>query len=299
MRPRTRIAVLAASVAAAGGITYASAPVPCACNTPSYHPTVHVTSPANSSTVFGSTVAVAATASGPRSITSVQFKLDGSNLGAADTTSPYGITWDTTSTSNAAHTIAAVVTDSSSDTASDSVSVTVANGGGGGSANRFVSTTGTDTGSCTSSGSPCLTLNYAYTKSVQGDTIQMACGTYVGQTILRDATKDSDTSYITVVPASAGCVTVGFQTTLTSGFSTGATSFTAASSTGFQTGTNIVIGAWTVKCSTISSGNFSGCTGTTSGYDYTAGGQIYQGQLIVAGSSLNRVVIGVAFHVPV
>ncbi len=215
MRARTRLAVVAATVAAASGVTYQFGPVGCACNTPSYHPTIDITAPLDASTVSGS-VAVTASASGPRPISNVQFKLDGSNLGAADTTAPYGVTWNSTGSTNAFHTVSAVVTDNSSDTATDSVSVSVSNGGGGpGTPNRFVSTTGTDTGTCSSAGSPCLTLNYAYTKSVQGDIIQMACGTYPGQTVAHDATKDADTSYITVQPASAGCATVGFQTTLT------------------------------------------------------------------------------------
>jgi hypothetical protein len=45
---------------------------------------------------------------------------------------------------------------------------------------RFISPTGTDAGSCTSSGSPCLTFSYAMAAArlVAGDTLYLANGTY-------------------------------------------------------------------------------------------------------------------------
>ena len=45
---------------------------------------------------MGGTVNVTANASDDTAVTGVQFKLDGANLGAEDTTSPYSVTWDTT-----------------------------------------------------------------------------------------------------------------------------------------------------------------------------------------------------------
>jgi outer membrane protein assembly factor BamB len=85
---------------------------------------VSITSPAAGSTVSG-TVNVAATAAGA---VGVQFKLDGANLGAEDTTSPFSTAWDTTAVANGTHTLTAVARDGSGVTVtSASVSVTVSN----------------------------------------------------------------------------------------------------------------------------------------------------------------------------
>ena len=58
---------------------------------------VTITSPTSGSTVSGST-AVTADVSiiGALTVSGVQFKLDGTNLGAEDTTAPYLIPWNTT-----------------------------------------------------------------------------------------------------------------------------------------------------------------------------------------------------------
>jgi hypothetical protein len=61
-------------------------------------------------------------------VAGVQFKLDGSNLGAEDTSSPYSVSWNTTTTSNGSHTLTAVARDSLGVLwYSDPVSVTVSN----------------------------------------------------------------------------------------------------------------------------------------------------------------------------
>jgi hypothetical protein len=80
------------------------------------NPTVSMTAPANNATVSGSNT-VSATASDNVGVVGVQFKLDGSNLGAEDTTSPYSINWDTTLTSNGAHQLTAVARDAAGNTA--------------------------------------------------------------------------------------------------------------------------------------------------------------------------------------
>ena len=94
-------------------------------------PTVAITAPAAGATVSGSSVAISATATPGtgQTVASVQFKVDGNNQGAADTTSPYGITLDSTKLSNGQHTITAVVTDSANNTANATpVTITVNNG---------------------------------------------------------------------------------------------------------------------------------------------------------------------------
>jgi hypothetical protein len=90
-------------------------------------PTVSVTAPAAGATVSG-TVTVTANASDNVAVAGVQFKLDGVNLGAEDTTSPYSVSWDTTTATNASHTLTAVARDTSSNTTtSATVAVTVNN----------------------------------------------------------------------------------------------------------------------------------------------------------------------------
>ncbi|MDD5267874.1 MAG: DUF1929 domain-containing protein [Methylococcales bacterium] len=72
------------------------------------NPTVSISAPANGATVAGAAVAVTASASDNVGVSGVQFKLDGNNLGAEDTASPYGITWNSTTATDGAHTLTAV-----------------------------------------------------------------------------------------------------------------------------------------------------------------------------------------------
>lgn len=91
-------------------------------------PTVSISAP--SAGVVSKSVTVTATAgtTAPATISSVQFKLDGVNLQSAITSSPYTITWDTTTATNAPHTLTAVVTDNYTNTTTSSdVSVIVDN----------------------------------------------------------------------------------------------------------------------------------------------------------------------------
>jgi parallel beta-helix repeat protein len=90
-------------------------------------PTVSVTAPANNATVSGPQT-VTANAADAVAVTSVQFKLDGNNLGSADTTAPYSANWDTTTASNGSHSITAVATNQAAlTTTSSAVAVTVSN----------------------------------------------------------------------------------------------------------------------------------------------------------------------------
>jgi hypothetical protein len=87
--------------------------------------TVSLSAPTNNATVSGATTAVSATASS--GTTSVQFKLDGANLGAADTAAPYTSTWDTTKVANGAHTLSAVASNGTGTATATNVNVTVNN----------------------------------------------------------------------------------------------------------------------------------------------------------------------------
>ena len=91
-------------------------------------PTVSVTAPANGATVSGANVTVSADASDNDGVVGVQFKLDGANLGAEDTASPYSVTWDTTTAGNGSHSLTAVARDAAGNiTTSATVNVTVNN----------------------------------------------------------------------------------------------------------------------------------------------------------------------------
>src|SRR5438309_6759341 len=90
---------------------------------------VTVTSPASGSTVSGTVpVTASVTSVGALTVRGVQFRLDGSNLGAEDTTAPYSVPWDTTTAGNGSHTLTAVARDSLGVLwTSDPVTVTVFN----------------------------------------------------------------------------------------------------------------------------------------------------------------------------
>ncbi|HTR37098.1 MAG TPA: LamG-like jellyroll fold domain-containing protein [Bryobacteraceae bacterium] len=95
-------------------------------------PTVSITQPSPNSMLSGTqTVSATASASSGLSIASVQFQLDGNNLGSAVTAAPYNVAWDTSSTLNGSHTLTAIAKDSSgSMTTSAGVMVTVSNPAG-------------------------------------------------------------------------------------------------------------------------------------------------------------------------
>jgi hypothetical protein len=113
---------------AAGNTTTSSGVVVTVNNPPdTTPPTVSISSPTAGATVSGS-VTVSANASDNAAVAGVQFKLDGANLQAEDTSSPYSVNWDTTSTSNGSHTLTAVARDGAGNTTTSTpVSVTVTN----------------------------------------------------------------------------------------------------------------------------------------------------------------------------
>ena len=87
-----------------------------------------MTAPAAGSTVSGTAVVVSAAAADNGTVAGVQFKLDGANLGAEDTATPYSITWSSTSASNGPHTLTAVARDAAGNTATaTTITVTVSN----------------------------------------------------------------------------------------------------------------------------------------------------------------------------
>src|SRR5207248_2484958 len=108
------------------GNTTTSAAVSVTVNNDTTAPTVSITAPAAGSTVSGS-VPVSANASDNVAVVGVQFKVDGANLGAEDTASPFSITWNTTAVANGPHTLSAIARDGAGNTAASAVSVMVNN----------------------------------------------------------------------------------------------------------------------------------------------------------------------------
>jgi fibronectin type 3 domain-containing protein len=116
---------------AGGNVSESSNPLtvttPAADTTP---PAVAMTAPAEGATVSG-TIKLAANASDASGIGGVQFLLDGSPLGSEDTSSPYELSWNSTSVGNGQHTLSARARDGAGNTASSAATtVTVANGSG-------------------------------------------------------------------------------------------------------------------------------------------------------------------------
>ncbi len=90
-------------------------------------PSVSITAPASGATVSG-TISVTAAASDNVNVVGVQFQVDGTNLGAEDTTAPYARLLDTTTLSNGTHFLTAIARDAAGNQAtSAAVGVIISN----------------------------------------------------------------------------------------------------------------------------------------------------------------------------
>ncbi len=83
-------------------------------------PSVAITSPAEGATVQD-TVTISADANDDVGVASVQFQLDGADLGAPATEAPYTLAWDTTTVSDGAHQLTAFAVDLFGNTATSPV----------------------------------------------------------------------------------------------------------------------------------------------------------------------------------
>src|SRR5437879_29129 len=101
--------------------------LPCAAQVDTTPPTVVIASPPSGATICG-TVPVMASASDDVGVVGVQFKYDGINIGAEDTTAPYAVAAHTTAVANGSYALTAVARDAAGNvTTSAPVTVTVAN----------------------------------------------------------------------------------------------------------------------------------------------------------------------------
>jgi arylsulfatase A-like enzyme len=90
-------------------------------------PSVNITFPISGTTVSNN-ILVSANASDNVAVAGVQFQMDGVDIGAEDTTAPYNVSLDTTTTSDGNHTLTAVARDSAGlTTTSNPVQVVVNN----------------------------------------------------------------------------------------------------------------------------------------------------------------------------
>ena len=93
-------------------------------------PTVSLTAPSNNALLSGTAVTMSANASDNIAVAKVDFYRDSSVLVGTDTSSPYSISWDSTTASSGAHTLYAIATDSAGNTKTSTVvNVTVDNTG--------------------------------------------------------------------------------------------------------------------------------------------------------------------------
>jgi RHS repeat-associated protein len=89
-------------------------------------PSVAIASPANGATLSG-LATISANASDNAALAGVRFLVDGVSLDNQDTSSPYGMTWDTRDLTNGEHTLTARARDTAGNATSTNVTVTIAN----------------------------------------------------------------------------------------------------------------------------------------------------------------------------
>jgi hypothetical protein len=165
-------------------------------------PAVSITSPASGATVSGGTVTLSSAASDNVGVVGVQFKIDGVNVGAEDTTSLYSVSWNSAGVSNGAHTVTAVGRDAAGNTAtSAAVTINVSNitsspppsqdcAGG-----RVLQGTPSNYLSLVTSLKPC-------------DTLVLAAGTYNANGLPVDSLNGTATQPITITGPTSGAAAV-------------------------------------------------------------------------------------------
>ncbi len=108
-------------------------------------PAITLTAPNSGATVSGSSVSLSANATDNIAVTGVRFYIDGNPVGSEDSSSPFGITWDSTSVTLGTHTLTAVARDGAGNTttsASRSFTVAQVSGDSGGNIDSGSSSSG-------------------------------------------------------------------------------------------------------------------------------------------------------------
>ena len=238
-------------------------------------PVVSITAPASGATVSG-TAMVTATATSGIGVASVQFQLDGANVGSPVTAAPYTYSWDTAKSSNGSHTLKAIAKDTAGDsTTSTGDTVTVSNAVAppvvsitAPSSGATVSGTATVTATATSGigvasvqfqldganvGSPVTAAPYSYS----WDTAKTSNGSHTLKAIAKDTAGNSTTS-------------TGDTVTVSNAVAPPVVSITAPAGGATVSGTITVSGTASSSLSissvqvAVDSGSFSNASGTTS-----------------------------------
>ena len=267
---------LTATATDGAGNTASSVGVPFVVNNSSTAPpVVSVTEPVNGATVSG-TVAVTASATSSIGVASVQFQLDGTNVGSPLTAAPYIYSWDTTKGSNGSHTLKAIAKDTlGTSTTSAGDTVTVSNA----VAPPVVSITAPASGA-TVSGTVAVTATATSSIGVASVQFQLD-GTNVGSPLTAapyiyswDTTKGSNGSHTlkAIAKDSAGVSTTsaGDTVTVNSVIAPPVVSISAPASGATVSGTITISGTASSSLSissvqvSVDSGSFSNATGTNS-----------------------------------
>jgi hypothetical protein len=125
----------------------------------------------------------------------------------------------------------------------------------------YVSPVGSDAGPCTRA-APCAGFDRAYRQAKPGDTVEVGCGTYSSQAIMRDRKKDGASEYVKFVAPSECTPSVGARTELAGDYHGIEATILVTSTRGFAVGgTNSIAvgGGWTVQCSGKTAAAFTGC----------------------------------------
>ncbi len=163
-------------------------------------PTTQITAPANNATVSG-TVTVTATASDNVGVTSIQIYIDGA-LKASGTSSPLNYSWNTTTATNATHTIYSKASDAAGNVGtSPTVTVTVSN-----TSVQLMKNGGFDTGNLTSWNATGTYLPFVTTGHAQGG----AYSAQLGASVPPEPVSDSALYQTVTIPASATKATLYF-----------------------------------------------------------------------------------------
>jgi hypothetical protein len=139
-------------------------------------PQVTLTRPASGS-VTGS-ISLAATATDNIGVVSVAFRVDGFDIGAPLTLSPYQTTWNSATVSNGSHVLTAVARDAAGNAATSAgVTVTVNNSTTTQAGTYYLATTGNDSNAGTAA-APWATFTKAWSVLQPGNTLIVKSGTY-------------------------------------------------------------------------------------------------------------------------
>jgi len=214
-------------------------------------PTVAITAPANGATVAGSSVAVSATASDNIAVVGVQFQLDGANLGAEDTATPYSISWNTGTVANGVHSITAIARDGAGNTATSAVSVTVNNDLVAPTVSMTAPAGGTTVTGTAVTVSASASDNVGVTKvEFYIDGTLVATDTATPYSTTYDSTKLSNASHNLVAKAYDAAGNVGTSSTIAFSVSNTTTQTQLITNGGFESGST----GWTATSGVITNG---------------------------------------------